>query len=211
MYVSVTRSLLLSSKLNARTKDEKMAPINIILFSFLIFDVRVYCTQCTRHTRTSLHAYLSSLKPCRQFIWWENCWNNKYFFLNCKNRSWELGPNCHYFVFSWEILIWLTREYTHHSLTSAPAYLGCLRAPCRCLLDKVSSSSFAKMVFLSPIKSFFVLIFSFVLVSSTNTSINASSGDDIGEIRCWLYNALRAQCASSNNVDGKKLKQSYLW
>ena len=37
------------------------------------------------------------------------------------------------------------------------------------------------MVFLSPIGSFFVLIYSFVSVSSTNTSTNAL-GEEIGEI-----------------------------
>merc|ERR1711934_478930 len=46
-------------------------------------------------------------------------------------------------------------------------------------MGKVSSSSFTKMVFLSPVKFFFVLIYSFVVVSSTNISTNAS-GQEIG-------------------------------
>ena len=49
------------------------------------------------------------------------------------------------------------------------------------MLDKFSSSSFVKMVFLSPVKLFFVLIYSFVVVSSTNISTNAS-GEDNGEM-----------------------------
>merc|ERR1712130_7731 len=46
---------------------------------------------------------------------------------------------------------------------------------CRSLLHKVSSSSFAKMVFLSPAHLVFVLIYSFTLVSSTTTT-NADIG-----------------------------------
>ena len=60
------------------------------------------------------------------------------------------------------------------------AYLDPLKTH-GCLLDKITSSSFAKMAFLSPVLSFYVLIYSFVVVSSTNISTNAS-GEDNGEM-----------------------------
>ena len=60
------------------------------------------------------------------------------------------------------------------------AYLDSFKTHDR-LLDKVTSSSFAKMVFLSAVQLFFVLVYSFALVSSnTNISTN-DSGQDIGE------------------------------
>ena len=49
------------------------------------------------------------------------------------------------------------------------------------MLDKVTPSSFAKMAFLSAVQLFFVLVYSFALVSpNTNISTN-DSGQDIGE------------------------------
>ena len=65
----------------------------------------------------------------------------------------------------------LLHESTHATpLTSVTAYLDSLKASCRCLPYKVSSSSFIKMVFLSPVQLFFVLIYSFVVVSSTTST-----------------------------------------
>ena len=83
-----------------------------------------------------------------------------YFFMGQKLRV--FNSNRQYFVFSWAVLICYMRVHSvlHTPPTDLSACLSWLfKAPCRCLLDKVSSSSFAKMVFLSPVQLFFVLIF----------------------------------------------------
>ena len=70
---------------------------------------------------------------------------------------------------------------TDHTLNFATAYLDSLKTRRR-LLDKVTSSSFVKMVVLYAVQLFFVLIYYIVVVSSyTNVSTNAL-GQDIGEI-----------------------------
>ena len=79
------------------------------------------------------------------------------------------------------------------------------------MLDKVTSSSFVKMVVLSGVQLFFVLIYYIVVVSSyTNISTNAS-GQDIGEqiiifdadheMEHWCYSQLDHNNEDVDNCD----------
>ena len=79
---------------------------------------------------------------------------------------------CQYFEFSsWAILICYKRVHTLHTDLS-DCLSSLFKDPYRRLLEKVSSSSFVNMVFLSPGQ---FLIYSYVVVSSTTPLTNPTT------------------------------------